>query len=122
MGDLTHHLRLSREKREAALDEFSKGRYTVVGDMVLKAVEQAIEAAASKEGNHFHANPRIAHALRTKWAKANFPEIAADLDAVWSAYGDLGYDGLDGARAKEAVDAMERIFNAIEKRSGIRFR
>jgi len=122
MGDLSHHLRLCREKREAALDEFGKGRYTVVGDMVLKAVEQAIESIVSKDDKHFHANPRIAHALRTKWAKANFPEIAADLDAVWSAYGDLGYDGLDGARAKEAVDAMERIFNAIEKRSGIRFR
>jgi len=122
LGDLPHHLRLSKEKREAALDEFSKERYTVVGDMVLKAVEQAIEAAASKEEKHFHANPRMAHALRAKWAKENFPEIAADLDAVWSAYGDLGYDGLDGKRAKEAVEAMERIINAIEKRSEIRFR
>ena len=122
MGDLTHHLRLSREKREAALDEFSKGRYTVVGNMVLKAVEQIIEAVASREGKHFHTNPRTAHAFRVKWAKENFPEIAADLDAVWSAYGDLGYDGLDGERAKEAVEAMERIFDAIEKRSKIRFR
>jgi len=122
LGNLTHHLRLSKEKREAALDEFSKARYTVVGDMVLKAVEQAIEAVASKEGKHFHTNPRTAHALRVKWAKENFPEIAADLDAVWSAYGDLGYDGLDGKRAKEAVGAMERIIDAIEKRSKIRFR
>jgi len=122
LGDLTHHLRLSREKREAALDEFRKSRYTVVGDMVLKAVEQAIEALISKEGKHFHVNPRTAHALRTKWAKQNFPEIAADLDAVWSAYGDLGYNGLDGERAKEAVEAMERIINAIEKRSKIKFK
>ena len=122
LGDSTHHLILSKEKREAALDEFGKGRYTVVGDMVLKAVEQAIEAAASNEGKHFHANPRMAHALRVKWAKENFPEIAADLDVVWSAYGDLGYDGLDGERAKEAVEAMERIIDAVEKRSEIRFK
>jgi hypothetical protein len=64
----------------------------------------------------------MVYALRAKWAKGNFPEIAADLDMVWSAYGDLGCDGLDGEGAKEAVDAMERIVNAIEKRSGIRFR
>lgn len=122
MGDEAHHLRLAKEKREAALDEFSKGRYTVVGDIVLKAVEQAIEAIASREGKHFHVNPRMAHALRVKWAKENFPEISADLDVVWSAYGDLGYDGLDGNRAREAVEAMERIVGEIEKKSGIRFR
>ncbi|MFQ5758969.1 MAG: hypothetical protein ACE5IF_04775 [Candidatus Bathyarchaeia archaeon] len=122
MGDETHHSRLAKEKREAALDEFSKGRYTVVGDMALKAVEQAIEAVASREGEHFHLSPRTAHALRVKWAKENFPQISTDLDVVWSAYGDLGYDGLDGNRAREAVEAMERIIGEIERRSGIRFR
>ncbi|KPV64022.1 MAG: hypothetical protein AOA66_0473 [Candidatus Bathyarchaeota archaeon BA2] len=104
------------------MDEFDKRRYTVVGDMALKTVEQAIEAVASREGKHFHVSPRMAHALRVKWAKENFPEISADLDIVWSAYGDLGYDGLDGNRAREAVEAMERIVDEIERRSGIRFR
>ena len=122
LGDEAHHLRLAKERREAALDEFDKRRYTVVGDMALKTVEQAIEAVASREGKHFHVSPRMAHALRVKWAKENFPEISADLDIVWSAYGDLGYDGLDGDRAGEAVEAMERIVDEIERRSGIRFR
>ena len=54
MGDVAHHSRLAKEKREAALDEFQKGRYTVVGDLTLKAVEQAVEAAAAKSGIHFH--------------------------------------------------------------------
>lgn len=73
MGDLTHHSRLAKEKREAALDEFKKRRYTVVGDLTLKAVEQAIEAVASQLGMHFHLTPRTAHAERVRWAKKEFP-------------------------------------------------
>ncbi|MCS7365355.1 MAG: hypothetical protein NDF54_07965 [archaeon GB-1867-035] len=122
MGNFEHHLRLAREKRSAALDEFEKRRYTVVGDLVLKAIEQIIEAIASKEGLHFHLNPRTAHARRTRWAKEKFPSIAGDLDIIWGAYGDLGYDGLNGKRAKEAIEAMERIINEIEKEIGIRLR
>jgi len=34
---------------------------------------------------------------------------------------DLGYDGLNGKRAKEAVEAMERIFHEIGRQAGIRF-
>ncbi|MEM2959292.1 MAG: hypothetical protein QW261_13420 [Candidatus Jordarchaeaceae archaeon] len=122
MGDLLHHSRLAKEKREAALEEHDRGRYTVVGDLVIKAVEQAIEAAASKEGIHFHLNPKTAHARRIRWTKQKFPEIAADLDIVWGAYGDLGYDGLNGKRAQEAVKAMERIINEIENKAGIKFK
>ncbi|MEM3594664.1 MAG: hypothetical protein QXS27_08025 [Candidatus Jordarchaeaceae archaeon] len=79
MGDLLHHSRLAKEKREAALEEHDRGRYKVVGDLVIKAVEQAIEAAASKEGIHFHLNPKTAHARRIRGTKQKFPEIAADL-------------------------------------------
>jgi len=122
MGDTTHHLRLAREKREAAIDEFKKGRYTVVGDLSLKAVEQAIEAVAAKSEKHFHVSPRTAHAERVKWTKAVFPKIAADIDIIWGAYGDLGYNGLDGKRAKEAVDAMERIINELEKQTKLRIK
>jgi len=122
MGDSSHHSRIAKEKMEAAVDELEKKRFTVVGDLVVKAVEQAIEAAAAGEGKHFHVSPRTAHAERVRWAKERFPEIAADLDVVWGAYGDLGYDGLDGGRAREAVEAMERILDAIKRRSGIRFR
>ncbi|MEX2706775.1 MAG: hypothetical protein Q6352_016200 [Candidatus Freyrarchaeum guaymaensis] len=122
MGDPIHHSRLAKEKREAALEEYQRGRYTVVGDLVIKAVEQAIEAAASKEGIHFHLNPKTAHARRSKWAKQKFPEIAADLEIVWGAYGDLGYDGLNGNRAREAVEAMERIISEFESRTGVKIK
>jgi hypothetical protein len=46
MGDLEHHRRLAKDKRDAAIEEYDKGRWTVVGDLTIKAVEQAIEALA----------------------------------------------------------------------------
>ncbi len=122
MADLAHHLKMAKEKREAALDEYEKGRYTVVGDMVIKAVEQAIEAVASKEGIHFHLNPKTAHAGRIRWAKEKFPKIVADLELVWGTYGDLGYDGLNGNRAREAIEAMERIMDEIGSKAEVRFK
>lgn len=122
MGNIARHAKLAKEKRETTIDEYNKGRYTVVGDLALKAVEQAIEAAAARSEMHFHTSPRTAHAERVKWAKTNFPETAADLDTIWGTYGDLGYNGLNGKRAREAVEAMERVINEIEKRAKIRFR
>jgi len=106
MGDEVHHLKIAKEKKRG---------------LTIKTVEQAIEAATSMHGMHFHVNPRTAHAERTKWAKRNFPEIAADLDMAWGAYGDLGYNGLDGKRAREAIESMERIINGIEGRTGLKF-
>jgi hypothetical protein len=61
LGDANHHSRIAREKRAAALEEFQKERFTVIGDLVLKVVEQAVEAtAAYLAGKHFHVNPRTA--------------------------------------------------------------
>jgi hypothetical protein len=95
----------------------------LAADLVLRVVEQAVEAtAAYLAGKHFHVNPRTARAERVRWTKQNFPRVGPDIDMVWGVYGDLGYDGLDGDRAREALEAMERILNAFERRTGIRFR
>ncbi|MEM3684040.1 MAG: hypothetical protein QXX17_06635 [Conexivisphaerales archaeon] len=40
-------MRLAQEKRLAAIEEFRKQRYTIVADPAIKAVGQAIEAAAA---------------------------------------------------------------------------
>lgn len=122
MGDELYHARIAREKREGVLDELNKRRFTNVADLTVKAVEQAIEAAASKENLHFHKKPRSAHYERGKWFKSNFPRSASDFDLLWGVYGLLGYDGIDGERAKRAMDAMERILNEITRRTGIQFK
>ena len=122
MGDYKHHSRLAKEKRAGALHEFSSKRYTNVGDLALKAVEQAIEACASREDLHFHTEPRAAHAKRSEWLKEGFPELAKSFDTVWGAYGVLGYTGLNGERAKKAVEEMERILNVLQRKTGIKFK
>lgn len=120
MGDRDHHSRLAREKRKAAIEEFERGRFSVVGDMTIKAVEQAIEAvAAALENKHFHIHPRSAHANRIRWVKEHFPSISADIDMLWGAYGTLGYEGIDGERAKKALEAMERVLDILQREAGI---
>ncbi|MGB9730196.1 MAG: hypothetical protein ACP5OK_00160 [Thermoprotei archaeon] len=122
MSDLERHRELAKEKRAAAIDEYGKGRYTVVGDLAIKAVEQAIEALASLENLHFHIRPRSAHANRIKWIKKKFPNLSKYVDMLWGAYGVLGYEGTNGERAKKALEAMEVILNELERESGIRFK
>ena len=122
MSDVEIHVRAAREKRLAALEEFDKRRYTVVGDLAIKTVEQAIEASAALEGRHFHLHPRSAHSNRLRWIKEKFPSLSKDVDELWGAYGALGYEGIDGERAKKVVDAMERVLDEIERETHARFK
>lgn len=122
MSDVEIHTKAVREKRLASLEEFDKKRYMVVGDLSIKTVEQAIEAVAALEGMHFHLHPRSAHSDRLRWIKEKFPSLSKDLDELWGAYGTLGYEGIDGERAKKVVDAMERVLDALGREAHIRFK
>jgi hypothetical protein len=122
MSDVEIHIKAAREKRWAALDEYEKKRYMVVGDLAIKTVEQAIEALAALEGKHFHLLPRSAHSNRMRWIKERFPSLSKDVDELWGAYGALGYEGIDGERAKKAVAAMERVLDEIEREAHVRFK
>jgi hypothetical protein len=121
MDDSELHARLAREKRFAAIEELEKKRFTVVADLAIKSVEQAIESAAAKENLHFHNRPREAHTKRREWVRERFPELSKYIDELWGAYGGLGYEGVDGERARRAIEAMERVLNEIEARTGIKF-
>jgi len=122
VSDVEIHVRAVREKRFAALEEFEKARFMVVGDLTIKTVEQAIEALAALEGKHFHLHPRSAHGERMRWFKERFPSLSKDVDELWGAYGALGYEGIDGKRAKKSIDAMERVLVEIEREAPIRFK
>jgi len=121
MDDSDFHIGLAKEKRQGALREFSAGAYSNTADLALKAVEQAIEAIAAKRDVHFHVHPRTAHVERRKWVGENLPHVLDFLRVLWDAYGRLGYGGLDGDRAKKAVEAMEGALNEIHKSVGIEF-
>ena len=122
MSDVEIHTKAAREKRLASLEEFDKKRYMVVGDLTIKTVEQAIEVVAALEGRHFHLHPRSAHSDKLRWIKEKFPSLSKDLDELWGAYGTIGYEGIDGERAKKVVDAMERVLDALGREAHIRFK
>ena len=122
MSDVEAHIKATREKRLAVLDEYEKKRYMVVGDLAIKTVEQAIETIAALEGEHFHLFPKSAHSNRIRWIKRKFPLLSKDIDELWGAYGALGYEGINGERAEKAIAAMERVLDEIERKTQVRFR
>lgn len=119
MDDSTFHIGLAKEKRAVALREFSAEAFSNTADLALRAVEQAVETAAAKRGIHFHTRPRTAHAERRDWVRHNLPQVLDHLRVLWDAYGRLGYGGVDGERAKRAVEAMEDALNEIGRALGI---
>lgn len=122
VSDVEIHVKAAREKRQAALDEYEKERYMVVGDLTIKTVEQAIEALAALEGKHFHTQPRSAHSNRIRWIKEKLSSLSKDVDELWGTYGALGYEGIDGERAERAIAAMERVLDEIGREAHIRFK
>jgi len=112
MGNFQKHLGLSQEKLEAVISAYTNKRMTVVGDLGTKIVEQLIEADAARNNVHFGD-----HKSRHEYSNKTYPtEINRAMRKIWFAYGDLGYDGINGKRAKEVMDNLKKIVNFFEKR------
>ena len=114
MGDVEHHWRMALENREGAKSEFDAGRYTNVGLLAIRSLEQAVEACAAGEGLHFHETPGRAHRMRGEWLRARFPELSESWDTLWMIYGALGYGGVDGERASEALRVLDEALEAMK--------
>jgi len=113
MGDAHHHAKIAEENMLGAMDELKNKRFTNVGLLSLRALEQMIEACAAKEGLHFHEHPRTAHVNRRNWLKAHHPVLLEIWDGLWGIYGALGYGGLNGERAKEAVTVLKKALTEL---------
>ena len=112
MGDFQKHLELVKEKLKATISAYHNKQSTVVGDLGTKVVEQLVEADAANKGEHFGD-----HQSRHEYSNKNFPaEINKAMRKVWFAYGDLGYDGINGKRAKVVIDNLKIIIEFFEKR------
>lgn len=116
MGDFQKHIVLAKEKLTATLNAYTNRQMTVVGDLGTKIIEQLIEADAARRNEHFGD-----HRSRHLYSNKMFPfEINRIMRKVWFAYADLGYDGVNGKRAKEIVDNLMKIIKFFEKRFGIK--
>lgn len=116
MGDFEKHIGLAKEKLQATYDAYHNKHHTVVGDLATKVVEQLIEADAAKKGEHFGE-----HKDRHDYSNKNFPpEINRAMRHIWFAYGDLGYDGTNGKRAKIVMDNLKIVINFFETKFGVK--
>jgi hypothetical protein len=114
MGDFRKHLNIAEEKLSALLAAYQRKQHSVVGDLGTKVVEQLVEADAARAKKHFGR-----HQERHDYASEHFPEaINVAMKRVWFAYGDLGYDGANGKRAKEIVESLRMILRFFEVRFG----
>ena len=119
MSDTTRHTNITEENLKGALDELKNKRFTNVGLLSLRALEQMIEACASKEGLHFHEHPRTAHKNRRNWLTTHHPDLLNIWDQLWGIYGALGYGGLNGKRAKQAVTILKECLTELSRREKI---
>jgi hypothetical protein len=114
MGEFKKHLRIAREKFRAVTTAYKKKQHTVVGDLATKVVEQLVEADAARANEHFGT-----HMERHGYSNINFPApINKAMRKIWFAYGDLGYDGVNGKRAREVIRHLNKILEYFEKRFG----
>lgn len=112
MGEFQKHINLAKEKLKATIAAYKNKQHTVVGDLATKVIEQLVEADAAKIGEHFGD-----HWARHNYSNENFPlEINKSMRKIWFAYGDLGYDGINGKRAKAVIDNLKVVVKFFEER------
>ena len=112
MDDSDRHLAIAREKLSALQGAFRKHQHTVVGDLAIKVVEQLIEADAARQGLHFGS-----HRERQAYANREYPHaVTVAMRKIWFAYGDLGYDGTNGHRARLVMKHLATIVRFLEGR------
>jgi len=116
MGDFDKHLELAKEKLRMTLKAYHEKQSTVVGDLGTKIVEQLVEADAARDNEHFGD-----HRSRHEYSNKKFPsQINNAMRKIWFAYGDLGYDGVNGKRAKQVMENLKVIIDFFEKRFGVK--
>ena len=114
MSDFRKHLSIAREKLDALTTAYKNGQHTVVGDLDTNVVEQLIEADAARNNKHFGT-----HLDRHAYAQKEYGrDINHAMKRIWFGYGDLGYDGVNGKRAKEVFDNLKSVVGFFEKWSG----
>jgi hypothetical protein len=142
MGEEEYHANLAKEKRNRAIKEFASRRYTTVGVLALAAVSEAVDACASRENIHFDSETGTTLSKRGEWLNKNFPDLSESLKTVvdtyeffrnpkhslefsrapvyltwWFRFPNPEYANL----AEKAIDAMEKIFDELHKKTGIEF-
>ena len=116
MGDFEKHIKIAEEKLRVTKESFVKKDNTVVGDLATKVVEQLVEADMARKGEHSGD-----HKSRHDYSNKEYPQqVNEAMRKIWFAYGNLGYDGANGNRAKKVMENLGMIIKFFEERFGVR--
>ena len=116
MGDFEKHIKIAKEKLRVTKESFVKKDNTVVGDLDTKVIEQLVEADIARKGEHFGD-----HKSRHDYSNKEYPQhINEAMRKVWFAYCNLGYDGINGERAKKVMENLRQVVKFFEERFGVR--
>ena len=116
MGDASKHIEIAKEKLQGTITAYNNKQNTIVGDLAIKVIEQLVEADAFSQGKHFGDHPS-----RHNFSNKNYPkEINDAMRKVWFAYGDLGYDGVNGKEAKIVMENLKKVAKFFEKRFNLK--
>jgi hypothetical protein len=116
MGNFEKHINIAKEKLRVTKESFAKKDNTVVGDLATKVVEQLVEADMARKGEHSGD-----HKSRHDYSNKEYPgHINEVMRRIWFAYGNLGYDGANGNRAKKVMENLGIIVKFFEERFGVR--
>jgi len=119
MGSKVDHVKVAIENLIGARSEFGKNRFANVGLLAIRSFEQMIEACAASEGLHFHERPATAHRERRDWLRRSHPDLVRSWDRHWAIYGALGYGGVDGEHAADAMTVLENAVRELSRRERI---
>ncbi|MBU0571220.1 MAG: hypothetical protein KJ995_00565 [Candidatus Omnitrophica bacterium] len=114
MGNFEKHLNITKEKLKVTRKSFLNKDNTGVGDLATKVVEQLIEADMARKGEHSGD-----HKSRHDYSNREYPrQVNEAMRKIWFAYGDLGYDGANGNRAKKVMENLAKVVKFFEERFG----
>lgn len=111
MSEYLKHIELAKVKLVELMEAYKNERSSVVGDLGTKIVEQLVEADLARKEQH-----SVSHYKRHSYMNKSYPrEVNLASKRVWAAYGDLGYDGLNGKRAKIVLYNLKKILVFFEE-------
>lgn len=116
MGDFEKHLKLAREKIDTVHVAHARGYVSVVGDQCVKVVEQLLDGDAFKNFKRHLTE----HKEEFEYCSKHHPRIIRYFEMLFRLYSELGYEGEDGIKSRQAISLMKKVIDHFEEKWGIK--
>jgi hypothetical protein len=122
MPSRDEHIALAMEKLTMMQRASDEEKMSVVADLAVKAVEQALQAYAAIQHPPQHFRGSAAHGDLRNFARKKFSHtFSEELNWLYSMYERLGYEGSDKGFAKRVVNITYALLEEVGKKIGFKF-